>query len=290
MLFQGQEFASSSKFLFFADHKPELAEKVRQGRAEFLGQWRSLVMPEMKKCFDDPSSPATFENSKIDHSEVVEARRNLQTSSRSAAAATRGSRSFTQGGDKGVDGAVLNPQCFVLRYFSDGFKDDRLLVVNLGTDLEFNPAPEPLLAPPAARQWLKLWSSDDPQYGGCGTAVLDSEENWQIPGMAAVVLHPVPPKLLDFNLSCRHFPRMNEIYRHTAKAPLTPEENRLLTETEWLVTNGLGGYATGTLGGTPTRVFHSYLVAALPSPKGRTMMLNDMLETVVFPNGDKFHA
>src|SRR4051794_38949912 len=81
---------------------------------------------------------------------------------------------------------------------------------------------------------------------------------------------------------------MNEIYRHSAKAPLTPEDNRLLTDTEWLVTNGLGGYATGTIGGTPTRVFHSYLVAALPSPKGRTMMLNELLETVVFPDGEQF--
>src|SRR5947209_19660622 len=81
---------------------------------------------------------------------------------------------------------------------------------------------------------------------------------------------------------------MKEIYRHTAKAPLTSQDKRLLTETEWLVTNGLGGYASGTVGGTPTRVFHSYLVAALPSPKGRTMMLNDLLETVVFPNGDTF--
>src|SRR5437588_5553173 len=82
---------------------------------------------------------------------------------------------------------------------------------------------------------------------------------------------------------------MNEIYRHTAKAPLTSQDKRLLTETEWLVTNGLGGYATGTVGGTPTRVFHSYLVAALPSPRGRMMMLNHLLETVVFPNGEKYH-
>ena len=81
---------------------------------------------------------------------------------------------------------------------------------------------------------------------------------------------------------------MNEIYRHTAKARLKAEEKRLLTETEWLVANGLGGYATGTVGGTPTRVFHSYLVAALPSPKGRTMMLNDLLETIVFPDGETF--
>jgi len=82
---------------------------------------------------------------------------------------------------------------------------------------------------------------------------------------------------------------MKEIYRHTAKAPLTSQDKRLLTETEWLVTNGLGGYATGTVGGTPTRVFHSYLVAALPSPRGRTMMLNDLLETVVFPSGEEYH-
>jgi predicted glycogen debranching enzyme len=81
---------------------------------------------------------------------------------------------------------------------------------------------------------------------------------------------------------------MKELYRHTAKAQLTAQDKRVLTETEWLVTNGLGGYASGTLGGTLTRVFHSYLVAALPSPRGRTMMLNDLLETVVFPNGDSY--
>ena len=78
---------------------------------------------------------------------------------------------------------------------------------------------------------------------------------------------------------------MNEIYTRTPGAPLTPEEKQYLTKTEWLVTNGLGGYATGTVGGTPTRVFHGYLISALPSPKGRTMMLNNLLETVVFPDG-----
>ena len=42
MLFQGQEFATSSPFLFFADHNPELSQLVRKGRAEFLAQFRSL--------------------------------------------------------------------------------------------------------------------------------------------------------------------------------------------------------------------------------------------------------
>ena len=36
MLFQGQEFAASTPFTYFADHQGELAEKVKQGRLEFL--------------------------------------------------------------------------------------------------------------------------------------------------------------------------------------------------------------------------------------------------------------
>src|SRR5499426_849726 len=45
---------------------------------------------------------------------------------------------------------------------------------------------------------------------------------------------------------------------------------------EWLVTNGLGGYASGTMTGMVTRRFHGFLVAALPAPRGRTMMLNHL--------------
>src|SRR5271166_956404 len=49
---------------------------------------------------------------------------------------------------------------------------------------------------------------------------------------------------------------------------------------EWIVTNGLGGYASGTIAGLNTRRFHGWLVAALPAPHGRTMMLNQVEETL----------
>src|SRR5579875_3958824 len=78
---------------------------------------------------------------------------------------------------------------------------------------------------------------------------------------------------------------MNNIFTHNANTPLSKEDRQVLTETEWLVTNGLGGYASGTVGGTLTRVFHGYLIAALPSPLGRTMMLNDVFEELVFDDG-----
>lgn len=189
MLFQGQEFAASSRFFYFADHKPELAEKIREGRIEFMHQWRSLDLPEMQRCFADPSLVETFERSRIDHRESsthVE----IYALHRDLLNLRRTDPIISLGGEGGIDGALLSPHCFVLRFFSPGFIDDRLLLVNLEADLRFSPAPEPLLAPPRGKTWLKLWSSEDPQYGGCGTAALDTEENWILPGRAAVVLHP----------------------------------------------------------------------------------------------------
>jgi maltooligosyltrehalose trehalohydrolase len=90
-----------------------------------------------------------------------------------------------------VDGAVLAPEAFVLRFFGeDG--DDRLMLINLGRDLHLDPAPEPLLAPPENKVWDILWASEHPRYGGVGTTRPDTEENWRIPGHAAVVLVPAP--------------------------------------------------------------------------------------------------
>src|SRR6476620_1908268 len=54
---------------------------------------------------------------------------------------------------------------------------------------------------------------------------------------------------------------------------------------EWLVTNGLGGYACGTMTGLVTRRFHGYLIAALPAPRGRTMMLNHLREALIVGDG-----
>ena len=61
-----------------------------------------------------------------------------------------------------------------------------------------------------------------------------------------------------------------------------------LLESEWLVTNGLGGYASGTVAGVITRRFHGYLVAALPAPLGRTMLVPQICERIRLPDGREF--
>jgi predicted glycogen debranching enzyme len=55
-------------------------------------------------------------------------------------------------------------------------------------------------------------------------------------------------------------------------------------ELEWLVTNGLGGYASGTVANIPTRRYHGMLIAALPAPLGRIMMLHHLSEHLRLPN------
>ena len=57
---------------------------------------------------------------------------------------------------------------------------------------------------------------------------------------------------------------------------------------EWLVTNGLGGFAAGTVAGVPTRRYHGLLVAALPTPLGRTLMLNHLSELLRLSDGTRF--
>jgi len=63
--------------------------------------------------------------------------------------------------------------------------------------------------------------------------------------------------------------------------------DEVLVRREWLVCNGLGGYASGSVGGLPTRRYHGYLIAALPNPAGRVMMLNAVAEAVRLPDGTR---
>jgi len=187
MLFQGQEFAASSPFLYFADHQPELAELVRKGREKFRSQWRSLALREV--TYDDPAAKETFEKCKLrtgerdSHGEEVSLHRDLLKLRRQEPLFSRQDRQF--------DGAILGPDSFMVRFFSEGYRDDKILVVNLGTQLHLNPSPVPLLGPPDGRQWQVQWSTEDPRYGGNGTPPLDSELNWMIPGAAAVLLEAV---------------------------------------------------------------------------------------------------
>jgi maltooligosyltrehalose trehalohydrolase len=190
LLFQGQEFASSAPFYFFADHKPDLARLVREGRLEFLSQFSSLAAQETP-LVPDPHEPSTFERCRLDLAEVERNDWAVQLH-RDLLRLRRDDPTFSLQRHRGLDGAVLNPEALILRFFGDEPAKDRLLLLNLGTDLECSPMPEPLLAPPAGTRWQLAWSSEDIRYGGVGTPDLHLEAAWLLPGQTACVLTPVP--------------------------------------------------------------------------------------------------
>jgi maltooligosyltrehalose trehalohydrolase len=95
---------------------------------------------------------------------------------------------------RGLDGAVLGPRAFVLRFFAQGdhdHSDDRLLLVNLGAQLDLTIMPEPLLAPPVGRRWGVIWSSDDPLYGGPGVGPVVQACGWRLQAESACVMAPL---------------------------------------------------------------------------------------------------
>jgi maltooligosyltrehalose trehalohydrolase len=191
LLFQGQEFAASSPFLYFADHKPDLAEAVRHGRLEFLSQFPSLALPETRAGVPDPDSMESFARCKLD---FRERQRNAGSYAlhRDLLRLRREDPVFRAQGAGSLDGAVLGHEAFVLRFFGEN-AGDRLLLVNLGRDLPLEIVPVPLLAPLTGLRWEVLWSSEDPRYGGSGAPPPEDEEGrWRLAGQSAVVLRLVP--------------------------------------------------------------------------------------------------
>jgi maltooligosyltrehalose trehalohydrolase len=193
MLFQGQEFAASSPFLYFADFDGDLAAAVRQGRGEFLTQFPSIVDLHFRGELADPGDPATFEQCRLDlteretHKEAYALHKDLLRLRKEDAA-------FCLQQTGGIDGAVIAPSAFALRFFTPGHVDDRVVVVNLGVDLNRGSFAEPLLAPPAGTDWALRWSSEDPAYGGSGTPDTWPEDCWAIPGESTLVLSPGPKR------------------------------------------------------------------------------------------------
>jgi maltooligosyltrehalose trehalohydrolase len=189
-LFQGQELCASAPFLYFADHDPELAAAVRKGRLEFLSQFPSLATLVIQEGVPDPESPETFARCKLDlkeretHAEALALHRDLLELRREDPV-------FRAQGAGWLDGTVLGREAFAIRFFGET-AGDRLLIVNLGMDLDLEPVPEPLLAPLTGSRWEVLWSSEDPQYGGSGAPPPEDDEGrWRLSGQAAVVLRLV---------------------------------------------------------------------------------------------------
>lgn len=187
MLFQGQECGAATPFIFFADHRGELAELTRKGRLEFIAQFPSLAVPRTQQKLPAPSDAATFEQCKLSDSAL--APNALFALHRDLIRLRRNDPAFAAQRPDCIHGAVLTRDAFVLRYCVPD-AEERLLVINLGLDLHYTRHAEPLLAPPVDTAWSLLWSSEDSAYGGGGLPDPVTPTGLNFFGRAAVVLRP----------------------------------------------------------------------------------------------------
>jgi maltooligosyltrehalose trehalohydrolase len=193
LLFQGEEFGASSPFLFFADVGDSFVrDAIRKGRAEWLAPFLSVTDEKALQTLPAPDDPRVFARSKLDFAER-ETNRELYDLHIDLLKLRREDSRFRQQSSGGMDGAVLGPASFVLRYFSNA-NDDRLLLINLGDKQALHPASEPLLAPPLDCSWETLWISEAPRYGGAGSIAATTLEQWILPAESTVALRPVPPR------------------------------------------------------------------------------------------------
>jgi maltooligosyltrehalose trehalohydrolase len=189
MLFQGQEFASTKPFVFFASHHLELAKLVHEGRKKFLAQFPSLADPAEQAKIVDPADPRTFASVKLDWDEV-ERQASIVALHRDLLRLRREDEVLSHENVR-LEGAVLGEEALALRFLAeDG--NDRLLLVNLGKDVSLSPIPEPLVADPADRRWQSAFSSDDPRYGGHGTPAASFDQDWVLPAESAQFFISVP--------------------------------------------------------------------------------------------------
>ena len=193
LLFQGQEFGASTPFIFFTDvGDGPMREAIRKGRFHFLAQFPSLATAEVQKRLPVPADPEVFARCKLDFAER-EKNKQLYDLHLDLLRLRREDSRFREQLPGGVDGAVLGPASFVLRYFARE-NDDRLLVVNLGERKSLAPIPEPLMAPPLGFEWETLWSSEADRYGGPGATTVATQDSWTLPAEATVALRLIPER------------------------------------------------------------------------------------------------
>jgi len=184
MLFMGQEFGASTPFYYFANHEGQLGDDVSKGRKKFLGQFPSF-QPKLEN-FPDSQTQEAFSNSKLSDAER-KSHENWRLFHRDLLWMRRLDPVFASQDRRRLDGAVLEKDVFLLRFFGRD-SGDRLLVVNLGDEVTLEPIPEPLLAPPLDRPWTLSWASDDRRYGGDGKSRrFFRGQGWHLPMQTAVL-------------------------------------------------------------------------------------------------------
>jgi maltooligosyltrehalose trehalohydrolase len=174
MLFMGQEWASSSPFLYFTDHHDELGKGVTEGRRKEFSEFSDFRDPEKRDRIPDPQDLRTFADSKLNWAEVE------QPSHREILALYRDFLRFRRNELRERRRrrwriAQVSNTAIALRYRRGRAGDILILVQLLANDSRIE-LESTLLQPKAGRTWRTGLSSNEQIYGGDRPAYFDPEK------------------------------------------------------------------------------------------------------------------
>ena len=273
------------RFCSFADFTGDMAKAIAKGRGEFMSQFPHLETEEAQRILANPCDPNIFERCKLDFAERTK-HKPIYDLHIDLLKLRHEEPVFSRQSSDQLETATLNADCLVVRYFDDS-QQDRLVVANFrsrfalrsGCRTAVGAAGRLRLGDDVEQQLTTLWRrrhgaggnqervvhlrrGDDRHGRRTGQRIDDGRQSdSRIPPtrkleMTAQILHRMP---------------------WSAWPDKNPE---VLLDREWLVTNGLGGYASGTVSGACTRRYHGLLIAALPAPFGRYVMFNHLAEEI----------
>ncbi len=175
MLFMGQEWATSSPFLYFTDHHDELGKGVTEGRRKEFADFSDFRHSEARALIPDPQALTTFTDSKLNWSQLGQSPhaetlrlysdflrfRRLELKDR-----RRGQWQTGQ----------VSPTAIALRYRRPA-EGDILILAQLLANKSILNLDDALIRPGGGRSWQFVISSNEPTYGGERAGFFDPESN-----------------------------------------------------------------------------------------------------------------
>jgi maltooligosyltrehalose trehalohydrolase len=190
LLFMGQEFAASTPFLYFTDHKPELGRLVTEGRRREFRDFRAFSDEDMRESIPDPQAESTFLASKLNLSErdrntgVYDLYRTLLALRREDPVLSHGERST-------VRASPIGAQAIAVHRWRD--VDHRLLIANFGAATTFERAVMPGLRNLPDGEWQLVLATSDDRFGGAGEPVTIGADRVKLPARSAIVIAATNP-------------------------------------------------------------------------------------------------
>jgi maltooligosyltrehalose trehalohydrolase len=163
LLFQGQEWAASTPFLYFTDHEHELGKLVTEGRRAEFASFKGFHGEDVP----DPQATSTFMASKLNWHEVEQGEHGQMLALYRELLHLRATLpAFKQRPRANFRSAHVDTHTIAVRYLSLSGADDLLALVSLYGDLDLDLAGTDITQPPEDYRWQPVLSTEEARFGG----------------------------------------------------------------------------------------------------------------------------